>query len=212
MPNWELTDKNIYKLLKHPYQDDKSIADDVTNAYQEFVEELFHFLNKENDNKLLIRKLNITYIEFATLKAMELSSPTKNDALKIVFLDKLMSLINMELELLYRQMEYPKFFINIDTGWKSPLYLNHDVIKQVDIMEFICGLFYLKGGITSVDGKEIHFTDLTSAFERLFNIKFSDIYKKEIEVIKRKPDKRTAFLDRMKNAIIQKCIEQGYQT
>jgi len=44
MAQWELTEKVIYKLLKHPYQDDKSLADKMTVAYQEFVEELFHFL------------------------------------------------------------------------------------------------------------------------------------------------------------------------
>ena len=60
------------------------------------------------------------------------------------------------------------------------------------------------------DGKEIHFSDLTNAFEKLFNIKFSDIYKKEEEVIKRKPDKRTAFLDKLRAAIIEKCKEEGY--
>jgi hypothetical protein len=143
---------------------------------------------------------------------LEESSPTKNSKLKTVFLDKIMSLIDMETNLVYRQMEYPKFFINVDTGWKSPLYLNHDIIKQIDIMEMICGLFYLDNGITTVDGKEVHFTELTSSFERLLNIKFSDIYKKEVEVIKRKPNKRTAFLDRMKKSIIQKCIEEGYST
>ena len=42
------------------------------------------------------------------------------------------------------------------------------------------------------------------------NIKFSDIYKKEEEVIKRKPDKRTAFLDKLRAAIIEKCKEEGY--
>ena len=46
--------------------------------------------------------------------------------------------------------------------------------------------------------------------EKLFNIKFSDIYKKEEEVIKRKPDKRTAFLDKLRVAIIEKCKEEGY--
>jgi hypothetical protein len=182
----------------------------MTSAYLEFVEQLFNYINKEKDNKELIRKLNTTYIDLGTLKSLEESSPTENDKLKIIFLDKLLSLVDMETELVYRQMENPKFFINIDTGWKSPLYLNHDIIRQIDIMEVICGLFYLENGVTAVDGKELHFTDLTTSFERLFNIKFSDIYKKEVEVIKRKPNKRTAFLDRMRNSIIQKCTEEGY--
>lgn len=210
MPDFNLTDKRIYQLLKHPYQVEKSVVENMTSAYMEFVKDFFDYRNREKDNKELIRNLNTSYIDFGTLKSLEESSPTENSKLKIIFLDKLMSLIDMETELVYRQMEYPKFFINIDTGWKSPLYLNHDIIKQIDIMELVCGLYYLENGVTFVDGKEIHFTDLTSAFERLFNIKFSDIYKKEVEVIKRKPNKRTAFLDRMKNSIIRKCTEEGY--
>ena len=42
------------------------------------------------------------------------------------------------------QMEYPKFFINIESDWKSPFYLNNEVIKIVDIMELVCGIFYIK--------------------------------------------------------------------
>lgn len=210
MINWELTEKRIYKLLKHPYQIDMSIVEEMASAYLEFVEELFDYLNKVADNKIRIRRLNMTYIDFGTLKSLEESSPTENSKLKIVFIDKLLSLINMEQELVYRQMEYPKFFINIEADWKSSLYLNRDMTKYVDIMEIVCGLYYLKC-ITTIDGKEIHLSDLANVFEKVLNIKFSDIYKKEIEVIKRKPDKRTAFLDKMKNAIIQKCVEQGYQ-
>ena len=44
----------------------------------------------------------------------------------------------------------------------------------------------------------------------LRNRNFSDIYKEEEEVIKRKPDKRTAFLDKLRAAIIEKCKEEGY--
>lgn len=210
MPQWELTDKRIYKLLKHPYQDDKSLADDITVAYQEFVEELFHFLNSEEDNKKLIRKLNITYIEFATLKAMEISLPTENGTFKIVFLDKLMSLINMELELLYRQMEYPKYFINIESDWKSPFYLNLDVIKLIDMMEVVCGIYHIKNGIYRMDRKEIFFSDFAHCFEKIFNIEFGDIYKKERSVIKRKSIKITEFLDRLKEVIIQRSKDEGY--
>jgi len=210
MPNWELTEKSIYRLLKHPHYEDKSIVEDITTAYQEFVEELFHFLNKEENNKVLIRKLNITYIEFATLKAMEISSPTVNDKLKIVFLDKLMSLINMELELLYRQMEYPKFFINIESDWKSPISINSKEIRLIDIMELACGFFYLRDGIQRVDNKELHLIDVTRLFEKMFNVNLGDIYKKEEDVIKRKPQKVTEFLDRLRTVIIQKSKDKGF--
>lgn len=68
MPNWEVTEKRIYQLLKHPYQINKDVVENMTSAYLEFVEELFEYLNDVKDNKKLIRKLNTAYIEFDWLK------------------------------------------------------------------------------------------------------------------------------------------------
>lgn len=210
MLDWELTEKRIYQLLKHPCQIDKSIVEDMASAYMDFVEELLGYLNEGTDNKKLIRKLNTSYIEFATIKALEKSIPTENSKFKIVFLDKLMSLIDMEQELLYRQMEHPKFFINIESEWKSSFYLNDEVIKLVDIMEIVCGIYYILGGLLRYDQREIYLSEFSRLFEKIFNISFGDVYKKEKAVIKRKPQKITEFLDRLKVAIIQKSIEQGY--
>lgn len=193
MSNWDLTEKRIYKLLRHPYQLDKSVVEDMASAYLEFVEDLFDYLNKITDNKICIRQLNMSYIDFGTLKALEESSPTENSKLKLVFLDKLLSLINMEQELIYRQMEYPKFFINIESDWKSPFYLNNEVIKLVDMMEIVCGLFYVSGGLIRIDHKEIFLSDIARIFEKMFNVNLGDIYKKEIAVIKRKPTKVIEF-------------------
>lgn len=210
MQNWEITDKRIYQLLKHPYQVDKTIVEDMTSAYLEFVEELFEYLNDLKDNKILIRKLNTAYLEFATIKAFEESIPTDNNKLKIVFLNKLITLIEKEQDLLYRQMEYPKFFINIESEWKSPICINSDVIKLIDLMEVVCGFFYLVDGFLRIDNKELHLIDVTRIFERMFNVNLGDIYKKEEAVIKRKPTKITEFLDKLKAAIIQKSKDEGY--
>lgn len=210
MSNWILTDKRIYQLLKHPYQVDKSVVEEMTSAYLEFVEDLFDYLNKESDNKVRIRQLNMNYIDFATIKALEESCPTENSKLKLVFIDKLLSLITMEQELIYRQMEYPKFFINIESEWKSPFYLNNEVIKLVDMMELVCGMFYISRGIVRIDHKEIFLSDVARIFEKMFNVTFGDIYKKEIAVIKRKPAKIVDFLDRLKAEIIKKSQNEGY--
>ena len=210
MSNWILTDKRIYQLLKHPYQVDKSVVEEMTSAYLEFVEDLFDYLNKESDNKVRIRQLNMNYIDFATIKALEESSPTENSKLKLVFIDKLLSLITMEQELIYRQMEYPKFFINIESEWKSPFYLNNEVIKLVDMMELVCGMFYISKGIVRIDHKEVFLSDVARIFEKMFNVTFGDIYKKEIAVIKRKPAKIVDFLDRLKAEIIKKSQDEGY--
>jgi hypothetical protein len=210
MSSWEVTDKRIYQLLKHPYQVDKSVVEDMTSAYLEFVEELFAYLNEETDNKSIIRKLNTTHIEFVTIKAFEQSLPTDNNKLKIVFLDKLTALVEKELELLYRQMEYPRFFINIESEWKSPICVNPEEIKLIDIMELACGFFYLVDGLQRIDNKELHLIDVTRLFEKIFNINLGDIYKKEEAVIKRKPTRITEFLDRLKAVIIQKSKDECY--
>ena len=55
MLNWELTDKRIYQLLKHPYQVDNSIVKKMTSAYLEFVEELFAYLNEGKDDNSQIK-------------------------------------------------------------------------------------------------------------------------------------------------------------
>ena len=191
MPDWEITEQHIYQLLKHPYQIDKSVVENMTSAYMEFVEELFAYIGNTKDNKEIIRKLNITYIEFATIKAFEES-------------------IEKEQDLLYRQMEYPKFFINIESEWKSPICVNADVIKLIDLMELACGFFYLMDGLLRIDNKELHLIDVTRIFEKMFNVNLGDIYKKEEAVIKRKPIKITEFLDRLKAAIIQKSKDEGY--
>lgn len=209
MPKWSLSDQNIYSLLNSSCTEENFDEAQLLMAYREFVESVITFLNDESDYKTLIRELNLTYIEFEALKnSLEIRRDFYYEA-KSITCNKILSFINKELDLLHHQMEFPKFFINIEAGWKSTLHLNKDIAKYIDIMEIVCGLYYLKC-ITTVDGKEIHFSDLANAFEKLFNIKFSDIYKKEEEVIKRKPDKRTSFLDKLRVAIIEKCKEEGY--
>ena len=46
---------------------------------------------------------------------------------------------------LNRQMEYPKFFINIESNGKSTLYVNHDEIKLIDTMGVVAD-FFITGG------------------------------------------------------------------
>lgn len=55
MQHWEITNKRIYQLLKHPYQIDKSIVEEMSSAYIEFMEDLFNFLNK----KMIIKNLSV---------------------------------------------------------------------------------------------------------------------------------------------------------
>lgn len=46
-------------------------------------------------------------------------------------------------------------------------------------MELVCGIFYIKDGIVRIDNKDIFLSDVARIFEKMFNINFGDIYKKE---------------------------------
>ena len=182
MSNWKTTDNRIYQLLKHPYQIDKSIVEEMSSAYVDFVENLFDYLNNEKDNKDLIRDLNDIQVEFSTLKGLEEAIPTEHSKLKLVYINKILTLVNKETELVYHQMEYPRFFVNLESEWRSPFYINDDEIKLVDIMELVCGLYYLVGGIQRYDRKKLFLTDVAHIFEKMFNISLGDIHKKEEEI------------------------------
>ncbi|HBG41679.1 MAG TPA: hypothetical protein DDW85_09740 [Porphyromonadaceae bacterium] len=51
MSNWKVTDKRIYQLLKHPYQVDKSVVEEMTSAYLEFVRSHMDFQTYQDFDK-----------------------------------------------------------------------------------------------------------------------------------------------------------------
>ena len=211
MPKWNLAEQHIYHLLYSSSKNEKNDEELLSVAYIEFVEEVVAFLSKETDYKILIRELNVAYIEFDSLKTIMELDTLADSKLELIICNKILMFIAKEQELMYKQMEFPKFFINIETGYKSPLHINRNLIKYVDIMEIVCGLYYLKGGVTTIDGKDVNFSDIANAFEQVFNFKFGDIYKKEIEVIKRKPENITSFLNKLRRAINQRSKDDRYQ-
>ena len=78
-------------------------------------------------------------------------------------------------------MEYPKFFINIESEWKSPFYLNNEIIKLVDLMELVCGIFYISDVIIRIDHKEIFLSDVARIFEKMFDINLVIYIKKKAQ-------------------------------
>ena len=131
------------------------------------------------------------------------------NALKKLFLQKTLAIINSELELLNLKIQYPTPFQNRKNNFPpSPLYLT-DETNLVAIMELVSGLF-LSQRIVSHTGKESPLTEIGRAFEHLFNIKFGDIHKKHESVICRQTNKRIEFLDILRKAIIEESQKKGY--
>ncbi|EXY78102.1 hypothetical protein M084_4177 [Bacteroides fragilis str. 3988 T1] len=106
------------------------------------------------------------------------------NALKKLFLQKTLAIINSELELLNLKIQYPNPFQNRKNNYPlSPLYLT-DETYLIEIMEMVSGLFLSKRVVTH-NGIESPLTEIGRAFEHLFNIKLGDIHKKHESVIKR---------------------------
>lgn len=131
------------------------------------------------------------------------------NALKKLFLQKTLAIINSELELLNLKIQYPTPFQNRKNGsLLSPLYLT-DETYLIEIMELVSGIF-LSGRVVTHNGTKSPLTEIGRAFEYLFNIKLGDIHKKHENVICRKANKRTEFLDTLRKAISEESQKKGY--
>ena len=98
---WDILDTKLYTILSDPLY--KSDSDsELKVVYKEFVEKLILYLDTETDNIKRVRLLNMTQVEFETIKSLELSYGAKKDILKIVYSDKVLSLTNKELDLIHR--------------------------------------------------------------------------------------------------------------
>ena len=107
------------------------------------------------------------------------------------------------------QIKYPVQFQNRKNKLPlSPLYLTEETYL-VEIMELVSGLFLTKR-VVAQTGKESPLTEIGRTFEWLFNIKLGDIHKKHENVICRKANKRTEFLDLLRKVIIEESEKKGY--
>lgn len=179
---------------------------ELNEAYDEFVNHLVSFCKNEQDLILLSLTLSYTKSEFQSLKQQLVIAA--GDACRL-FIDKSLCMIDSAINVVDLRINNPKMVEpQIKLLPKSPLYLS-DNVGYVDVMEVICGIFYA-GMLQSISGSIVNFADVTRVFEVGFNFDFADIYKKRDEVIKRKPTKRTEFLNRLIYAINVESKNKGY--
>ena len=77
-------------------------------------------------------------------------------------------------------------------------------------MEIISGLFLSKH-IVYKNGKPAFLSDLSKAFEWVFNIQLKDYHQKHEDVIKRKSDKITEYLNGLADLIRKEHDKKGYR-
>ena len=107
------------------------------------------------------------------------------------------------------RIKYPvQFQSRKDKFPLSPLYLTNETYL-VEIMELVSGMFLSKRVVTH-NGTESPLTEIGRTFEYLFNIKLGNIHKKHENVICRKANKRTEFLNILRKAITEESKKKGY--
>lgn len=114
---WDILETKLFKLLSVS-NTESDPEPQIKEAYREFVERLIFYLDSETDNMKRIRTLNLIHIEIETVKSLEVSYGTKQDVLKLIYCDKVLSFVQKELELIHKQMEFPKYFIRIEAAWQ----------------------------------------------------------------------------------------------
>ncbi|MEG2070532.1 MAG: RteC domain-containing protein [Bacteroidales bacterium] len=120
-----------------------------------------------------------------------------------------MAFDDAELELLKFRIKYPsQFHIQSNKVPPSPLYLTGETYL-IEIMEIVSGLFLSKRVVTH-NGTKSPLTEIGRAFEYLFNVKLGDIHKKHENVICRKANKRTEFLDILRKWLSEESEKKGY--
>ena len=127
----------------------------------------------------------------------------------LLLVDEAIEVINTEIRILNMRIKYPIQFQNRKNKLPlSPLYLTDETFL-VEIMELVSGVFLSKRVVTH-NGTESPLAEIGRTFVWLFNIKLGDIHKKHENVICRKANKRTEFLDLLRRVIIEESEKKGY--
>ena len=115
-----------------------------------------------------------------------------------------MALVKYELKLFNLRIQYPEQFHQSEhQAFQSDLYIipkSDNDLGIIGFVELVVGLFLL-GGIYTKGGKKATLIEIARVFERMFNFKFGDIYKKQIKLFDRKGCNLTKLLDSLKNLL-----------
>jgi hypothetical protein len=124
-------------------------------------------------------------------------------------LQKTLSHLDSELELLRLKIEYPEQFQKANQPTvQSDLYIfsKSKDLGIVALAEIVIALFLSKK-VFQRNGEPAHLNQIANTFEKLFNCSFGSIYDQQEHIFSRKPFNRTKALDFLRNLIIRKDKE-----
>ena len=127
------------------------------------------------------------------------------NALKKAYLQKILSFLDSELELLSLKIHYPEQFQNSKQQTiQSSLFViskfpNLGIMGMTEILTALC----LLGGIETREGKKPPTIALADVFEQAFGFSFNGIYDCQRELFKRKEYNLTKTLEALKNVLVK---------
>lgn len=206
-----LTSALLFNLFISYLEGMVQVVEELPAAYDNFVTLLGEL--PQNENQILkLRRLNYTKIELASIQIASEQMLEKRHVLYDVFIGKVLSLLNAEIEMVKELFRYGNIIPELkseiikDTENKSVVMLTWNGTDS-DLIELVAALM-AAGAISSRNGDKLTVISVIRAFEDMFHLKINALYTKRGKVFDRCTD-TTPFIDSLRvsyNRMLEKRL------
>lgn len=206
-----LTNALLFNLFTSYLEDMVQVAEELPAAYDNFVTLLGEL--PQNENQILkLRRLNYTKIELVSMQIASEQMLGKRHVLYDVFIDKALSLLDAEIEMVKELFRYGNIIPELkseiikDAENKSVVMLTWNGTDN-DLIELVAALM-AAGTISSRNGDKLTVISVIRAFEDMFHLKINALYTKRGKVFDRCTD-TTPFIDSLRvsyNRMLEKRL------
>lgn len=204
-----LTNTPLFGMFTSYVEGSELMPGNLPAAYDDFVGLLTN-LPQDGDRVGQLRRLNYTRIELSFMRQTSDVLKEKRHVLYDVFIDKVLSLLDAEIEMLKECLRH----YTDDAGMgmeirpqgckrKSALRWNG---TDSDLIELVAALM-AAGSVDCAEGKKLTIVDVIRVFEDAFNIKINALYTKRGKVFDRCTDS-TPFIDSLRKSYIRMLDER----